>query len=522
MSLFTQLRKLGIDIDQIANLTDESLIRVEKKLKAEARMGGDIDINEIESILDVLKNHKRELAILHREDFNILRTILENPSRFFVLYNKVELPDNDEIEALRDFLRSYFQNELTEYIRNCISKGYYNALYSLLIYNFALPSSLLDDAQTKLRSKLDYAIECISISSSNLSDKVNHCTNPFFFRSISQIGSNYFERDVIRLTNVTLDKLKTSQLQLRLLFALGSFTALSEELKETLHSNWSYARRRGVTEVPEDPLTGKKTGGTSYSSKAPASKPSGSGSGSGSVKKTARKKKDRKLIYLFIGIVVVGIYLVRQRMNSFYDPWDDYDYLETIPDYEEEAWDEFLEEVEIMEEEAPMIEEMEEGPSLKDMVNEVYYGDPKIISRKNIAFDTEETGLFGISENAKSSDRVRLVNNTGKHILLSVKGAFWEKHELLAPGESVRTSTTARGVRVYMGEEPQVVTYISENGDTLTTFYFGDCSDYEIDVYNEFCNLREHFYAGTDYQVSVVIEDSFYVETYVNENGYNF
>lgn len=104
MSLLVQLEKFGITKDQINNITESDIIRIEKKLKAETRFNDDISINDVESIVQSLRSNQKELVLFLQDDFVIFRRIISAPDRAYVANLKSILPSECDTDSFREFI----------------------------------------------------------------------------------------------------------------------------------------------------------------------------------------------------------------------------------------------------------------------------------------------------------------------------------------------------------------------------------------------------------------------------------
>jgi hypothetical protein len=263
MSILTQLNKLNITNKELVNLTEKEIIRIEKKLKAEVKMGGSLDINEVNSIIKLLKENKDELHLFLDDKFSWFREIVTHPDELIVFpMTHAGLFKLDD--ELKDFVSDNFQTELTKYSALCLYKNHYRALNSFLAYNPVIPDRIMEDIQLKMSQKLEYGIECIEIDVNELEKKIVHLFNPFFFRCINFLENIHFEDLMNELTNSLVENLKKNKQLVRALFSVGAFKSSDRELKSVISQNRNYAIDRGVGELsnfkkyPKGGTTSKK------------------------------------------------------------------------------------------------------------------------------------------------------------------------------------------------------------------------------------------------------------------------
>lgn len=477
MGLLRQLENNGINIDEIENLSAQELIRIEKRLKVEARMNNEIDINEVEIILDALKNHKDELRTLFGKEFSRLRRIIENvktPYAFKKPFSGTitDIPGGQE--KFTEFLHTQFGKELGLYVESCFKKDHYNAIHSLLFYREILPVEITENIAHKLSQKLTYSTECISIKSENLEKRILAVLNPYFFRSLSLIGSVRFESDVNHLLNVTIDALKSRKLKFRLLYAMGSFTALGEELKNVIDQNKEVASGQGARELNYDFQEKKGKGGT-YINRSVVSSGSSRSSKGGA--------------FGGIGVVAFIIYLIiKVAVISNRNSTPDYNFelpeyfknINTIQYGEEDAGYDFVEEMNYLHNEAV------------------------ILNQRAIPFEIDCTGFNQPHPLILGSKNVELDNKTDQRLVTLVISENWEKFFFLEPQESIKIPSTSQYLRFYTGDEPEIVRYIQADGDTTSCFWFNQFDEANHTQLQESYPLNHLFMSNHDYQITIL------------------
>lgn len=492
MSLLTLLQNFNISAETLKGFKPEDVIRLEKRLRAEARLNESLEVGQMEEVLDAIKNYGVELRFLLSDDFKGLRKVLENPTKFIIDKREVNLPWNVSHERFATFLESCFYTDLEAYIENCVQQGYYNALLVLLEYRPVFSYKLLDLIQHKLGQKLNYAAECISINASDLVQKVNFATNPNFYRCLNAIGAAHFENDARTLVNAAVDRLRGKDLLWFIVLAISEFNPMSDRFKEWLREHKEIAVRKGVREVLVDPRTKKRTGGVSIGVK---SQP----------QQTATEKEEKRsgknvALYIVIALVLVFIFLFNQGGKE--ERYDN-DYLRNFTEVEENHYTS-----------SPEVITVSKDSDLKPTLKYLHSEDVEILEIESIPFTTEASLLNETDEFPGGVDNVRIVNKTNSRALIILKSAEWERCELVEPGGSFVASSITRGFRVYMGDDPQLVTHINEGQDTITHFRFGECSDEQYDQFLEFFNIHRSFYEGSRYVLEITYDTELDFEVY--------
>lgn len=248
MSILSQLNKLNIPNEDLVNLTGNEIIKIEKKLKAEVKMGGSLDINEVNSIIKLLKDNKKELKLFLDEKFSWFRRIVTDPDKLIVFpLTHTGLVNLDD--ELKDFVATNFQKELTQYYTLCLYQNHYRVLNSFLAYSPVLPDGIFEGIQLKFIQKLEYGMECIELNAMELEKKIEHLYNPFFFRCVNSLETIYFEDIMNDLTNSFIENLNKINALKRGLFSLGAFKSADSELRSVISQNKNYAKENGVSEI---------------------------------------------------------------------------------------------------------------------------------------------------------------------------------------------------------------------------------------------------------------------------------
>ncbi|MFT5819371.1 MAG: hypothetical protein ACI8ZM_000594 [Crocinitomix sp.] len=487
MSLIQQLQNFNLDLTKLHELSEQDIIRIEKKFKAEIKLNDNLDMNDLEQVIHVLKNQQQDMIWLMSEELKLLKSILTNPQKFIVKKGAINI--NTAIDRIKFslFLETYFAKELRQYVDKCIKNDFYNALHSLLKFQAILSPQLLNEIQKKIANKLNYAIECIEISASNILQKVSYCTNPFFYRVLSQLGSGQFESDVTDLLNTTISNLKTKELHWGIVFAMGSFAAQGESLKDTLRRNKSIASQRGVKEIKVNSITGRATGGASSSGEP---MPNG--------KKEKGSNLGNYVIFFVIAILISIVFSISkcQRKSQINDNLTEFGW---NPGDDSEP---YSNEVELPSDLSV------QANSFEEIINYLHSDEVEITAVWEIPFDIDSTRL---NENGVYKSRirnVRLVNDLGEHVVVQSRTLRWNRYHVIEPNGTVLVSNMLMGLKFYAGKEPVLVDYIDQNGVPQTHFMFNKITDLQLDDFNNFHNVDENFDDNEQYEILLTYKNA--------------
>lgn len=251
------------DQDSFLNLTEKEIIRIEKRLKAELNLNKNLDINDIDLILVMLRNHRSEFVKLFSPVYDQLRQILMDPEHFVVV--EPDKPVLEKVdEKMINFISDFFYKDLNTHVSSCFKLEHYNGLNALLIYVNMLPGSVKEEIIEKCLYKIEFATECLTINASNLRTKIRAVTNPYFFRCLNKLNPIHFEEEVRILSNKNVKRHENSSdgLFSRIMYAIGFFNPVKQSFASTVKGNQKVAYNEGVREILYSTSEPDNTGAT--------------------------------------------------------------------------------------------------------------------------------------------------------------------------------------------------------------------------------------------------------------------
>ncbi|PWS27912.1 hypothetical protein DHW03_10100 [Pedobacter yonginense] len=240
-----QLNLLDLAQKQFPNLNfdlDDDIIKIEKILKAEAKLNPQVKINDIENLITFLRNYRgRFIPILKNKNISTIVTGKEatiNFARFD--------PENIPAETLHDFEEAFSSNIL-EYLRQCIRNNKWNSLRSIFMnYTFLVGDATRDEIYQILKLKNQAIIS--AIYNNQFVDYVknnSYCADIQYYSMLSTIDQHFFDDDILAINNIICEKQKTTVHNKvflgKILYAASYFNAYTESLKETLENNQQIA-----------------------------------------------------------------------------------------------------------------------------------------------------------------------------------------------------------------------------------------------------------------------------------------
>ncbi|NOQ74181.1 MAG: hypothetical protein GQ574_19390 [Crocinitomix sp.] len=455
MSLFKQIENLGIPIKELAELTEQDIIRIEKKLKAQVRLDNTLDTNDVVKIVHALRKEKVNIATLFQGGFKGLLDILQSENEFVYKVNSRFTQLKFEPDFIR-FLASNFEDELKNYVERCIRVDHYYGLHSLLYYTPVISSELLQLISRRLEQKLDFMIESMRIGSEQIEIKTQAAANPFFYRCLNRLGGIQFESDISTLLNTTLEHIKTKKWNFRILFAQGAFRAISDNLKEALAQNKTIAFNAGTREKTYPAGKPKGKGGTTISR-----------FNSGRKRRPENKASGGSYHYFIWPIIVAGMLLLRMITADHNDRKIEFpsNFQETIT----------LEDV------------LHLGTTkggFVDLMKYLHSDTVEIIAQRDIAFNLKNTNLAPGQTSVISASSLYIKNDTERSIVVIAErhGLANSLYYCLNPNQQIAVLPQLSSIRIYSGNEPQIIDYMDDKGDILSHFRFNEFT--QLDLWN--------------------------------------
>jgi hypothetical protein len=438
LSFFQQIEKLGIPIHNLSALSEGDIIRIEKQLKAQARINDEINKNDVAQIIQSLRKDQEHISTLFDVDFDVLRQILRGDGDF--VYMSVQRKMNIQFKSnFIQFLTDNFQNELNVYVENCFKESHYYGLYSLLRYAPVLSSEFLQSIGQRMEQKIVYMMETMRLGSEGMAEKIQAAANPFFYRCLNLLGAINYEADVAFLLNTTLEFVKDKRLYLRILFSIGSFESASESAKDVFAKNKKIAFDAGVREEDYKESQFVERGGTI-------------------IKK--RSKADGESSYNWAWLIaVILIFSLRSILSDSND-------IKRVDFNADDIWEHYDRKI--------VIQSNSTDQDFVDLMKYLHSDSIEIVGSEDIPFDLERTNLPTNQVSVFGNNRLDIKNDTEfKMVIIAQKlGVNEPLFYCLSPNEQIKVQPQLSKIRIYSGENPQLVDYIDQNGDTLNHFRF--------------------------------------------------
>jgi hypothetical protein len=200
VSFLKALSSAGIHQDQLVDISEQDLIRIEKKLIAEQRLSGTISKNDISQAIQVLKEYPDVMQILVKYTcfWGILTGVDADELDRFMRHTP------EELARIKHVIDTYFIDEITTYVVVCCNTDNWNNIGVLMYYRMFLSAHVMQVIAGKLRGKIEYGIALINQTPSAdvLDDKLGFLCKAEFYKRLAQVNETYFGNDVKTITSL--------------------------------------------------------------------------------------------------------------------------------------------------------------------------------------------------------------------------------------------------------------------------------------------------------------------------------
>ncbi|MCB0399321.1 MAG: hypothetical protein KDD26_06780 [Winogradskyella sp.] len=243
---------LDLNLDQISELNANSIIRLQKQLKAKAVLEDNNNIGEITKIIDDLKNDNLRECYIFVEKHAWLKHLISGNFEGIILKD-IEIDESSiqDLENLKYFLNDYFKENLIVFIGNALNKGKYEHIYKTLQYNYLFTEAINQLIISFFKARLNYA--CAYLQEGKLSEKqfpVTFISNKTFIKSLNAYP-DAFNEEIQELNSEVIDiynQLRRNtgrdnfKFCAKVMVAFADLDTSKVFLKETLESNAEIAK----------------------------------------------------------------------------------------------------------------------------------------------------------------------------------------------------------------------------------------------------------------------------------------
>lgn len=203
MLFFKSLENIGIDRNQLQNISDEDIIRIEKKLIADRNLNNSLSKDDIEKILFILKHYRAEIRAItfYEHLYCFLRGIPANYEDSLRFHTK------EEVLRIRELISIHFKAELIGYIVRDFRENNFDNLRKLLKYPDFLNKELEEFIILKMEDKLEEGFTVLEQMPPRnvLTKKVGFLRKEAFYILMYEIHPSHFTPYVYRFLKFIVD-----------------------------------------------------------------------------------------------------------------------------------------------------------------------------------------------------------------------------------------------------------------------------------------------------------------------------
>lgn len=200
MAFFKALAAIGIGRTELADVSGESLIRIEKKLIAEQKLNNSISKNDVETVLRVFKDYPDVLKEISRYDcfYGILTGYDAESIDTLVRYPP------EQASRIKLVVSTYFTDELTDYINVNLSQNNWNNIRVLLHYRIFFNTDILKTLTTRLEAKVEFGIATIETGrpTTELLKKLDYLRDKDFYFTLGEVDKRYFLKVLVKMIDL--------------------------------------------------------------------------------------------------------------------------------------------------------------------------------------------------------------------------------------------------------------------------------------------------------------------------------
>ncbi|WP_299276519.1 hypothetical protein [uncultured Psychroserpens sp.] len=252
MKYISFIDQLGIDINQLADIDANGIIKLQKQLKAKAMLGDANNLGEVANLIEKLKDETTRRHHIFVEKHVWLKQLISGDYKS-IKQGEVTI-DNSQIEDLEDlkyFLAPFLKENLKVFLSESLSKGKYVLILKVLIQNRLFSEENNQLVINFFKARLNYAT--VYLRENRLKGKeypIAFITNKVFINCLNEYP-NCFNDDIQELNSEVIDVYNSKRKNIdnkEFRFAAKAMVAFSildtsnVFLEETLRSNASIAR----------------------------------------------------------------------------------------------------------------------------------------------------------------------------------------------------------------------------------------------------------------------------------------
>ena len=230
-----------------------ALQRIEKKLILETKLSDDIDINDVERLLKVLRAYPNAIVAITKDYFlfHFIQKKKFNPQK--IAYSLPQVHFTEIKACLSDILAE----DIVLAAKHYITQNEYAAIVGLSIYKQLLEDECIFEIQNLLENRLENGIKILRSNQSLLQFKHQiicfHSRD--FYVALSKFIDSNFNYHINQLIGVVADHynavkhIERQKFYLKVMCMMRYYKTDEQELKKVIHNNYDFAKDKSNTNL---------------------------------------------------------------------------------------------------------------------------------------------------------------------------------------------------------------------------------------------------------------------------------
>ncbi|WP_316841277.1 hypothetical protein [Pedobacter gandavensis] len=196
---FKSLALIGVSPEQLKTISNDDVVRIEKKLIAEYKLNNSLSKNDIDRIIYILKNYPAEInAICNYEG---LYSILAGENSKYEDYRRFLFPKEER--RIKELISVHLKEDLISYIEQNFKNKNWRSLIVLSEYKILFEPDIEQLFLNRLESKLKEAVADFNPSPSlSLRKRMNYLRESDFYELLNRIDAVYFKDYLYEFLNL--------------------------------------------------------------------------------------------------------------------------------------------------------------------------------------------------------------------------------------------------------------------------------------------------------------------------------
>ncbi len=252
MKYISFIDQLGIDVDQLSNIDNNEIIKLQKQLKAKAMLGDANNLGEVAHLIDKLKDETTRQHHIFIEKHPWLKQLISGNYKD-IKQSEITIDNSliNDLEGLKNFLAPFLKENIKVFLSESLSKGKYVHILKTLLNNTLFTEEINQLVINFFKARLNYAT--VYLREKRLKEKqypVAFITNKAFINCLNQYPDR-FNEEMIELNSEVIDIYNSKRKNInnyefkftaKAMVAFGLLDTSHSFLEQTLVSNAEIAR----------------------------------------------------------------------------------------------------------------------------------------------------------------------------------------------------------------------------------------------------------------------------------------